>query len=107
MGKYLYAEWIFLFCIYSVIGFIWETAYCSFKERKLVNRGFMKGPFLPIYGSGVCVMLVAAAPFEGNVLLECFSGMICATVLEYVTGELMQHLFKISAVLVLFVLHNK
>lgn len=95
MGKYLYAEWIFLFCIYSVIGFIWETAYCSFKERKLVNRGFMKGPFLPIYGSGVCVMLVAAAPFEGNVLLECFSGMICATVLEYVTGELMQHLFKV------------
>ena len=95
MGKYLYAEWIFLFCIYSVIGFIWETAYCSFKERKLVNRGFMKGPFLPIYGSGVCVMLVAAAPFEGNVLLECFSGMVCATVLEYVTGELMHHLFKV------------
>ena len=95
MGKYLYAEWIFLFCVYSVIGYIWETAYCSFKERKLVNRGFMKGPFLPIYGSGVCVMLVAAAPFEGNVLLECFSGMVCATVLEYVTGELMHHLFKV------------
>ncbi len=95
MGKYLYVEWIFIFCIYSVIGFIWETVYCSIRERKLVNRGFMKGPFLPIYGSGVCVMLVAAAPFEGNVLLECLSGMICATVLEYVTGELMQHLFKV------------
>jgi len=95
MGKYLYAEWIFMFCVYSVVGFIWETVYCSIKERKLVNRGFMKGPFLPIYGSGVCVMLVAAAPFEGNVLLECVSGMICATILEYVTGELMQHLFKV------------
>ena len=95
MGKYLYAEWIFMFCVYSVVGFIWETVYCSIKERKLVNRGFMKGPFLPIYGSGVCVMLVAAAPFEGNVLLECLSGMICATILEYVTGELMQHLFKV------------
>lgn len=95
MGKYLTIEWVFIFCVYSVIGFIWETVYCSIRERHLVNRGFMKGPFLPIYGSGVCVMLVAAAPFEGNVLLECLSGMICATVLEYVTGELMQHLFKV------------
>ena len=78
-----------------MIGFIWETLFCSFKERKLVNRGFMKGPFLPIYGSGVCVMLVAAAPFSDNILLACFSGMICATVLEYVTGDLMDHLFKV------------
>ncbi|MBO6007201.1 MAG: putative ABC transporter permease, partial [Lachnospiraceae bacterium] len=54
MDKYLTIEWIFIFCVYSVIGFIWETIYCSIRERQLVNRGFMKGPFLPIYGSGVC-----------------------------------------------------
>ena len=95
MIRYTLTEWIFIFCVYSVVGFIWETLFCSFRERKLVNRGFMKGPFLPIYGFGVCSMLVAASPFEGHVVLACVSGMICATVLEYVTGDLMEHLFKV------------
>ncbi len=55
----------------------------------------MKGPFLPIYGSGVCVMIVASAPFRDHIVLGCLSGMICATVLEYITGDLMDHLFKV------------
>ena len=95
MSGFSMSEWIFIFCTYSVIGFIWETVYCSIRERKLVNRGFMKGPFLPIYGFGVCTMLVAAAPFSEHVLLACFSGMVCATVLEFITGDLMEHLFKV------------
>ncbi len=96
MSQYLLREWVFIFCLYSVVGFIWETVFCSLKEGKLLNRGFMKGPFLPIYGFGVCIMMIAAGPFNGkNILAECFSGMVCATVLEYVTGELMQHLFKV------------
>ena len=95
MSKLSLIEWVFIFCIYSVIGYIWETIYCSIRERKLVNRGFMKGPFLPIYGFGVCAMLVAAAPFSDHVLPACFSGMVCATVLEFITGDLMEHLFKV------------
>ncbi|MBP5555647.1 MAG: putative ABC transporter permease [Lachnospiraceae bacterium] len=96
MSQYLLREWVFVFCFYSVVGYIWETVYCSLKEGKLLNRGFMKGPFLPIYGFGVCIMMIAAGPFNGkNILAECISGMVCATVLEYVTGELMQHLFKV------------
>ncbi|MCR4793114.1 MAG: putative ABC transporter permease [Lachnospiraceae bacterium] len=95
MVKYTFIEWVFIFCVYSVIGFIWETVYCSTRERKLVNRGFMKGPFLPIYGFGVCTMLIAAAPFSDHILMACISGMICATVLEYITGDLMEHLFKV------------
>lgn len=96
MSQYLLREWVFIFCFYSVVGYIWETIFCSIKEGKLLNRGFMKGPFLPIYGFGVCIMMIAAGPFNGkNVLFECFSGMVCATVLEYVTGDLMEHLFKV------------
>ncbi len=96
MSQYLLREWVFIFCLYSVVGYLWETVFCSIKEGKLLNRGFMKGPFLPIYGVGVCIMMVAAGPFNGrNILAECVSGMVCATVLEYVTGELMQHLFKV------------
>ena len=96
MSQYLLREWVFIFCLYSVVGYIWETVFCSLKQGKLLNRGFMKGPFLPIYGFGVVFMMIAAGPFNGkNVLFECISGMICATVLEYITGDLMEHLFKV------------
>lgn len=95
MLQYSFAQWVFIFCMFSVVGFIWETIYCSLREGKLLNRGFMKGPFLPIYGFGVCVMLIAAAPFPDLVVLGCLSGTICATVMEYVTGDLMEHLFKV------------
>ena len=33
--------------IYSIIGWIWETPYVSFNEKKYVNRGFLKGPYIP------------------------------------------------------------
>ena len=95
MLQYSFAQWVFIFCMFSVVGFIWETVYCSLREGKLLNRGFMKGPFLPIYGFGVCVMLIAAAPFPNLVVMGCLSGTVCATVMEYVTGDLMEHLFKV------------
>ena len=69
--------------------------YVSTKEKKLVNRGFMRGPFLPIYGSGAIVMLVVSAPFQSNLLLTYISGVIGATLLEYVTGVCMEAIFKV------------
>lgn len=55
----------------------------------------MRGPFLPIYGSGAIMMLAASMPFRGNIVLTYISGMLGATALEYVTGVLMEALFKV------------
>jgi len=55
----------------------------------------MRGPFLPIYGSGAIVMLVVSAPFQRNLLLTYISGVIGATLLEYVTGVCMEAIFKV------------
>lgn len=72
-----------------------ESAYVSIKDRRLTNRGFMRGPVLPIYGSGAIMMLVVSAPFQDNVVLTYVAGCLGATVLEYVAGVLMEKLFKI------------
>lgn len=40
---------ILLFFIYSFIGWLWETVYCSLKAKKFVYRGFLVGPYCPIY----------------------------------------------------------
>lgn len=55
----------------------------------------MRGPFLPIYGSGAIVMLVVSAPYQNNILLTYLSGVVGATLLEYVTGVCMEAIFKV------------
>jgi len=95
MGGYSLLQWVFFFYIYCIVGWIWETSYCSVKEKHLINRGFMKGPVIPIYGSGAVVMLIAATPFKGNYFLTFLSGMILASTLEYCTGAAMEAIFKV------------
>ncbi len=88
-------QWLFFFYIYCFLGWCFESAFVSLKSRKLVNRGFMRGPFLPLYGSGAMMMLVVSMPFRDNVLLTYIAGVIGATALEYVTGVVMEALFKV------------
>ena len=92
---YTFIQWLFFFYVYCVIGWVWECSYCSITERHLTNRGFMRGPVIPIYGCGTTVMLLASSPFKDNLLLTFLAGAIGATVLEYVTGALMEALFKV------------
>ena len=55
----------------------------------------MRGPFLPIYGSGAIMMLVVSMPFQDNIVLTYLAGCVGATALELVTGILMESLFKV------------
>lgn len=87
-------QWLFFFYLYCFLGWCFESTYVSLKSRKLVNRGFMRGPFLPLYGSGAIMMLVVSMPFRDNVLLTYIAGVIGATALEYVTGVVMEALLK-------------
>lgn len=60
-----------------------------------MNRGFMNGPLLPIYGSGAIMMLVVSSPFREHLPAVYFAGLVGATVLEYVTGTVMEALFHV------------
>ena len=96
IGKYTIYEWLLFFYVYSFLGWIFESAYVSFKERKWVNRGFLMGPFLPIYGGGAVMMLFASEPFKSNIPLSFLAGAFGATVLELITGMVMESIFKIK-----------
>ncbi len=95
MLEYTFIQWLFFFYIYCVIGWVWECSYCSIVERHLTNRGFMKGPVIPIYGCGTTVMLLVSSPFRDNLYLTFLAGAIGATILEYFTGMVMEALFKV------------
>lgn len=95
MFNYNGAQWLFFFYFYCFAGWCFESVYVSLRTRKWVNRGFMRGPFLTLYGSGAIMMLVVSRPFADNVLLTYIAGVIGATALEYVTGIVMEALFGV------------
>ena len=55
------------FWLYSFCGWIWESSYVSIRQKKLVNRGFVNGPLLTLYGTGAVMVYLILRPFEANV----------------------------------------
>ncbi len=54
------------FIVYSFLGWIMETTYCSILEKRFVVRGFLYGPICPIYGVGVLMMICWFTPLVGH-----------------------------------------
>lgn len=84
---------IFWFMLYSVVGWIYESVLCSITDRHLVNRGFLNGPYCPIYGSGALLDIFILGRIENPFLLF-FLGVIVTCTLEYLTSYVMEKLFK-------------
>ena len=95
MSTYTPIQWLILFYIYCFIGWIWETCYVSAKSGHFVNRGFLRGPMLPIYGTGAIWLLGLTQPFSDHLFLTYLTGCVAATLLELVVGYGMERLFKV------------
>lgn len=77
------------FLIYCVLGWLVESIYMSFCNKKLTNRGFAKGPFCPIYGFGAVFGYLILVPLKGQYLKLYFAGAAIATVFEFLVGKAM------------------
>lgn len=95
MYQYSLTQWLFFFFFYCFVGWCFESTYVSVRTKKWVNRGFCRGPFLPLYGSGALMMLFVSIPVRESAALTYLAGFIGATVLEYFTGVAMEALFKV------------
>ena len=84
-----------LYFMYCVIGYVLECIFCSIIDKKLVlNRGFLIGPYLPIYGKGaLCIILLLNKYLEDPFALFIMASLI-ATVLEYFASYFMEKIFK-------------
>ena len=76
MFAYNLWQWIAFFIIYCLIGWIGESLYVSWEHRKWVNRGFLHGPFRPIYGFGAVIILISTIPVRNNYFLIFLFGML-------------------------------
>lgn len=95
----------YLFFIGSVLGWILELLYRNLtqSQEKLVNPGFCTGPYLPIYGFGLCALYLLASleyhkflasPFWNRAALFIVMA-ICMTLIEYVAGVFCLKYFKV------------
>ena len=89
MEKFLY--YFFIFFIYSVIGWIIESTYVAIKEKKFTNRGFLIGPYCPIYGFGSLTMILYLD--KDNLITVFLLAIILCSTLEYLTSFFMEKLF--------------
>lgn len=93
---------LILFMIYSIIGWIWETPYVSIKQKQFINRGFLHGPMIPIYGFGSVTIMTSMELFSQYLVLDKWYMAILAiiyiaviaTLWEYVTSLLLEKIFS-------------
>lgn len=91
---YTFIELILYFSIYSFLGWVCETIYCSILDRKLVNRGFLNGPVCPVYGFGALLVISLLNKYRGDIFAIFFLGMIIASVVEYITAVILETSFQ-------------
>lgn len=81
------------FFIYSFIGWVAECIFNSIQEKKLVNRGFLTGPYCPVYGFGAVAGILFVRPFSYSPVLVFLLGMIIMTIIEFLASYILEKLF--------------
>ena len=92
LGESLYVI-LMMFYLFAFAGWIYECIFVLFRDRKPINRGFLVGPILPLYGFGSVSVYLLLRPFSRIPTLLYMAGVVVATVLEYVTGWLLERCF--------------
>lgn len=82
------------FIIYSFLGWILESIFRSFCEKKIINTGFLRGPICPIYGCGAIIMILFLKNFSNSKILLFIMSIIFLSLWEYIVGVILEKLFK-------------
>ena len=105
---YTISFWFVLFMLYSFICYVAEIIAVSIIQKRVVlNRGFLIGPYLPIYGVGCMIMVLFLRRYENDLLALFIMSAFYCSVLEYFTSLIMEKIFKlgIGGIIVVKVLH--
>lgn len=86
-------EFVWIFIIYAFVGWCVEVAYAALDTGKFVNRGFLNGPYCPIYGFGVVIVVGLLTPLKDNRLILFAGSFVLTTVLEFITGYILEKVF--------------
>lgn len=87
-------EMFLLFIIYAFLGWIVEIINNIVVFKKFVNRGFLIGPYCPIYGVGGLIATIFLTKYKESIFVTFGMSVILFAILEYFTSYIMEKLFK-------------
>ena len=82
------------FVIYSFLGWVLESVYKTYLQKKPVNSGFIFGPFCPIYGFGAIILYLFLDGFKSNFVVVFLIGVIIFSIWECLVGYLLEKIFN-------------
>lgn len=85
--------YFYLFILYSFCGWVNEIFVTTITDKKVVNRGFLIGPYCPIYGVAALVMLATLKKYQNDLLVLFVMAALTSTIIEYITSYLLEKLF--------------
>jgi len=83
-----------LFITYSFIGWCMEVGCKLVELKKFINRGFLIGPYCPIYGWGCILIIILLNKYTNDPLVLFIMAIVICSILEYFTSYFMEKLFK-------------
>lgn len=89
-------KWFLCLIFYSFLGWIYESILCSIKEKKLINRGFLVGPIIPVYGVGGILSIALFQHRIDNIFILFITGVLLTGAVEYSTGYLLETIFHMK-----------
>ena len=87
-------NYFLLFMIYSVLGWTIETIVTCIINKKFVDRGFLIGPYLPIYGTGALAIVIFLKPYYNDYVALFVMSVIICSIIEYLSSYFMEKIFK-------------
>lgn len=86
-------KYVILFFIYSILGWVMEVILSIIQRKKLINRGFLIGPYCPIYGTGIILVTIFLARYKDDRVITFIMAMLICGALEYFTSYFMEKIF--------------
>lgn len=89
-----FSDMLLYFLLYAVVGYMLEVIFAALVLGKFVNRGFLNGPWCPIYGFGVLVVALTLKPISNDLLLLFIGSVFVTSAIEFVTGFVLEKVFN-------------
>lgn len=83
-----------IFIICSFLGWLIESLLSYFENKKIINRGFLIGPYCPIYGLGVIVLIVLLKKYYDDLVVLFIMSVVICSILEYLTSFILEKIFS-------------
>lgn len=93
MRHYSLLSLIVLFFIFSGFGWVWELIYYYIKQGRLINRGVLHGPWLPIYGFGGMMVLIFLYSFRKKPFVHFWMTVLVCGAFEYFGGWALEEMY--------------